>query len=80
MKLELSNGNIKAVQTDTGHTQSKTLMDIYAHAFNEDRIKTTKKLEKALYTVTDNEDEKIINMIKNDPRLKDRLQAILEKV
>ena len=80
MKLELSNGNIKAVQSDTGHTQSKTLMDIYAHTFNEDRIKTTRKLEKELYNAVDNEDEKIIKMIKNDPRLKDRLRTILEKV
>ena len=80
LKLELSNGNIKAVQSDTGHTQSKTLMDIYAHTFNEDRIKTTRKLEKELYNAVDNEDEKIIKMIKNDPRLKDRLRTILEKV
>ena len=55
IKLGITQGNIKAIQADTGHTQSKTLMDIYAHTYNEKRIKNSCKLKQTLYS--DNQEE-----------------------
>ena len=37
VKLQISGGNIKAVQGDTGHAQSRMVTDLYAHINTEDR-------------------------------------------
>ena len=34
LKLQISSGNIKAVQGDTGHAQSRMVTDLYAHTHN----------------------------------------------
>ena len=37
LKLQIGGGNIKAVQGDTGHAQSRMVTDLYAHTNNEER-------------------------------------------
>ena len=37
LKLQIGGGNIKAVQGDTGHAQSRMVTDLYAHSNNEER-------------------------------------------
>lgn len=37
LKLKLSQGNIKAVQGDTGHAEARMVTDTYAHGFDADR-------------------------------------------
>ena len=39
-KLKLNGGDIKAVQGDSGHTQSKMVTDLYFHIFDDDRRQT----------------------------------------
>lgn len=77
IKLEITHGNIKAVQADTGHSQSKTLMDIYAHTYNEERIKNSCKLEQALYSDDHEEISSILEKIQRNPSL---LQAVREMI
>ena len=36
-KLKLNNGDIKATQGDTGHSQADMVMDLYSHILDEDR-------------------------------------------
>ena len=39
-KLKLTGGDIKAVQGDSGHAQSKMVTDLYFHIFDDDRRQT----------------------------------------
>lgn len=45
VKLQVSGGNIKAVQGDTGHAQARMVTDIYAHTNNEARRQLAQKVE-----------------------------------
>ena len=45
VKLQLSGGDIKAVQGDTGHAQARMVTDLYAHIDHEDRKQLAQKLE-----------------------------------
>jgi integrase len=45
VKLQLSGGDIKAVQGDTGHAQARMVTDLYAHIDHEDRRQLAQKLE-----------------------------------
>lgn len=49
MKLQLSGGDIKAVQGDTGHAQARMVTDLYAHTSNEDRRQLAKKVEQKFF-------------------------------
>ena len=49
MKLQLSGGDIKAVQGDTGHAQAQMVTDLYAHTNNEDRRQLEKKVEQKFF-------------------------------
>ena len=49
MKLQLSGGNIKAVQGDTGHAQARMVTDLYAHADIEDRRLLAQKVEQDFF-------------------------------
>ncbi|MCR5529887.1 MAG: site-specific integrase [Saccharofermentans sp.] len=48
-KLKLTNGNIKAVQGDSGHSQADMITDIYSHILDEDRICNANLIEKEFY-------------------------------
>jgi integrase len=49
VKLQICNGDIKAVQGDTGHTQAKMVTDTYAHIVDQNRRKTAQKFEEQFY-------------------------------
>ncbi len=48
-KLKLNNGDMKAVQGDTGHSQLKMVSDVYSHILDEDRRNNAAKFEEAFY-------------------------------
>lgn len=48
-KLKLNNGDMKAVQGDTGHAQLKMVSDVYSHILDEDRKNNAAKFEEAFY-------------------------------
>lgn len=49
-KLKLNGGDIKAVQGDTGHAQSKMVSDVYSHILDEGRRHNAQLFEKAFYS------------------------------
>ena len=49
-KLKLNGGDIKAVQGDTGHAQSKMVSDVYSHILDEGRKHNAQLFEKAFYS------------------------------
>ena len=51
-KLKLTNGDIKAVQGDTGHAQASMVTERYAHILDEDRKLNAQKFEEAFYSGT----------------------------
>lgn len=44
-----ANGDMKAVQGDTGHAQLKMVSDVYSHILDEDRKNNAAKFEEAFY-------------------------------
>lgn len=48
-KLKLNNGDMKAVQGDTGHSQLKMVSDVYSHILDEDRRRNAEMFEEAFY-------------------------------
>ena len=49
MKLQIGGGNIKAVQSDTGHAQARMATDLYAHTRNEDRRRLAQKVDEGFF-------------------------------
>ena len=49
MKLKISGGDIKTVQKDTGHAQSRMVTDVYSHSFDEDRKHLARKVEEQFF-------------------------------
>lgn len=49
LKLQIGGGNIKAVQGDTGHAQSRMVTDLYAHTHNEDRQRLAQKVDEDFF-------------------------------
>lgn len=49
-KLRLSNGDLKAVQGDTGHAEIGMITKVYAHILDEDRKNNAMKFNNAFYT------------------------------
>ena len=48
-KLKLNNGDMKAVQGDTGHAQLKMISDVCSHILDEDRKKNAVLFENEFY-------------------------------
>ena len=48
-KLKLNGGDIKAVQGDSGHTQTSMVTDVYSHILDDDRRKNAQLFEDAFY-------------------------------
>ena len=48
-KLMLSNGDIKAVQGETGHAQAVMVTDVYSHILDQGRKKIAKLFEQSFY-------------------------------
>lgn len=49
-KLKLNGGDIKAVQGDSGHAQSKMVTDLYSHILDDDRRQNAQLFEDAFYS------------------------------
>lgn len=49
IKLQISNGDIKAVQGDTGHAQARMVTDRYAHITDESRQHLAQQMEKDFF-------------------------------
>ena len=49
VKLQISGGNIKAVQGDTGHAQARMVTDLYAHTNTEDRRRLAQKMDQDFF-------------------------------
>lgn len=79
-KLKLSNGNIKAVQGDSGHAVARMITDIYSEIEDEDRRKNAVKFEDFFYStpsVNEQVDDSLsaaIGALKDNPAL---IQAII---
>lgn len=78
-KLMLSNGDIKSVQGDSGHSQSKMVTDLYAHILDDSRRELSQKLNKQFYKgeVYDTDLKDILEMLEQQPNLKQKLKEIL---
>ena len=48
-KLKITNGDIKSVQGDTGHSQVNMITDIYSHILDSHRKETAEKFEELYY-------------------------------
>ena len=49
IKLQISCGNIKAVQADTGHAQARMVTEVYAHTNNEERLLLAQKVDENFF-------------------------------
>ena len=49
-KLKLNGGDVKAVQGDSGHSQSSMVTDVYSHILDENRKMNADLFEKAFYS------------------------------
>jgi integrase len=49
LKLKISGGDIKTVQKDTGHSQSRMVTDVYSHSFDDDRKHLARKVDKLFF-------------------------------
>ena len=50
LKLKLSKGNIKAVQGDTGHAETRMVTDTYAHGFDADRKLIAQEMDSGFFS------------------------------
>ena len=49
IKLQISRGNIKAVQGDTGHAQARMVTEVYVHTNNEERLLLAQKVDEKFF-------------------------------
>ena len=62
IKLKLSGGDIKAVQGDTGHTQSNMVTDVYSHIMHDDRKRLAQRMDQEFFSA---EEKKEKNLTEN---------------
>ncbi len=85
LKLELSKGDIKAVQGDTGHAQASMVTDVYARTNNTQRKKLARLVEQNFFEAMKeenrdpnaNQTEKIIGLLKEKPEMTENLLNLL---
>ena len=49
LKLQYSEGDIKAVQGDTGHAQASMVTQVYSHTFDENRRRVANRMENSFF-------------------------------
>lgn len=76
IKYDLT-GNLIVVQGDTGHRSSKVLTDTYLHSSDSQRQGLAMQIEKSVYGVTENIEDKIYQRMSQDPEFKEKLKAFL---
>ena len=85
LKLELSKGDIKAVQGDTGHAQAGMVTDVYARTNNTQCKKLARLVEQNFFETMKektgdpnfNQTEKIIGLLKEKPEMTENLLNLL---
>lgn len=75
LKLKLSQGNIKAVQGDTGHAEARMVTDTYAHGFDADRKLIAHEMDSGFFSKVGTDAEKSTV----DAELKQQLKALLRQ-
>ena len=86
LKLQIGGGNIKAVQGDTGHAQSRMVTDLYAHTHNEDRRRLAQKFdteffqnnERAQKTEATKETDRAYKLLQDNPDIAKLIIATLQ--
>lgn len=83
IKLQISNGNIKAVQGDTGHAQARMVTEVYAHTNNEERQLLAQKVDENFFQATipealtpTGEMQKVLQILSEKPELVKLLAAM----
>ena len=87
LKLQIGGGNIKAVQGDTGHAQSRLVTDLYAHINHGDRIRLAQKMDKDFFqnctaekkNAAADEAELAYQLLQNNPDIAKLLIAAMQK-
>lgn len=89
-KLKLNNGDLKAVQGDTGHAQLKMVSDVYSHILDEDRRHNADLFEEAFYqkkatknvsiSKPSNDAQQVMDMLTASPELASSLLKMLTGV
>ena len=76
MKLQVSGGDIKAVQGDTGHSQADMVTEVYSTTFDENRKRIAGQMEAAFFeklgeaqTEASPEQGKILELLTARPEL-----------
>lgn len=83
-KLKMTNGDIKSVQGDTGHSKADMVTEVYTHIIDEDRRHNAKKLEESFYekdkateNQTSDQTQKLLSIIQSLPdELKEKLLSL----
>lgn len=87
MKLRIGGGNIKAVQGDTGHSQSRMVTDLYAHIYDEDRRILAQKVDEQFFqrsekhsnSASNNDTDTAYRLIQDNPDIAKLLVAAMQK-
>lgn len=84
MKLQLSGGDIKAVQGDTGHSQARMVMNVYGHTFDANRKHVADLMESKFFDTgtarSDNrKTDQVAALLREKPELADLLLALADK-
>lgn len=83
-KLMLSNGDIKATQGDTGHSQATMVLDRYAHILDQERKSNAEKFNKLFYGQSEQNDSisKFIadftSLVRSNPEILIRMKQVLD--
>ena len=79
-KLKLNNGDLKATQGDTGHSQIDMITNVYAHILDEDRKINAQKFETAFYGTRDLRDVKPPQEPAQEPQQNVDLASLIEQL
>ena len=88
-KLKLNGGDIKAVQGDSGHAQSKMVTDLYSHILDDDRMQNAQLFEEAFYSgrekekqgpVPDSADAEMLIKLLQNPEMSALIKALAKNL
>ncbi len=87
LKLQYSEGDIKAVQGDTGHAQASMVTQVYSHTFDENRRRVANRMENSFFNPQqkqqlpmDKKSEQVIDLLTKSPELADLLLAFASRL
>ena len=82
-KLRINQGDIKAVQGDSGHAAAKMVTDRYSHIIDEDRRNNTISFEREFYSSSSKTDDiskpvqQMLALFSQNPELLNQLSSML---